>query len=68
MLSFTIADKLTKADYEAVVPTLNAKVQRWGKVNVYLEIGDMDAMTLPALGKSSSRTSSTSVISTAPPW
>lgn len=49
LLSFTIADKLTKADYEAVVPTLNAKVQRWGKVNVYLEIGDMDAMTLPAL-------------------
>ena len=49
LLSFTIADKLTKADYEAVVPTLNAKVQRWGKVNVYLEIGNLDMVTLPAL-------------------
>lgn len=49
LLKFTIADKLAKADYAGVVPILEAKVQRWGKVNVYLEIGEMDAMTLPAL-------------------
>lgn len=49
LLSFIMAGKLTKADYEAVVPTLEEKVKRWGKVNVYLEIGDLDAATLPAL-------------------
>lgn len=49
LLSFTIAGQLTKADYAGVVPTLDAKVKRWGKVNVYLEIGEMDAVTLPAL-------------------
>lgn len=49
LLSFTIADKLTKADYAAVVPTLNAKVQRWGKVNVYLQVDNLDLVTLPAL-------------------
>ena len=49
LLSFVIADKLTKEDYAAVVPTLEAKVKRWGKVNVYLEVGSLDAVTLPAL-------------------
>ncbi|RZJ56900.1 MAG: STAS/SEC14 domain-containing protein [Hymenobacter sp.] len=49
LLSFTIAGHLTKEDYAGVVPTLEAKVKRWGKVNVYLEIGEMDAVTLPAL-------------------
>ena len=49
LLSFAMAGKLTKADYEAVAPILDAKVQRWGKVNVYLAVGDLDAMTLPAL-------------------
>lgn len=49
LLSFTIAGQLSKADYAAVVPILTEKVQRWGKVNVYLEIGAMDAVTLPAL-------------------
>lgn len=49
LLSFTMAGKLTKADYEAVVPALEAKVQRWNKVNVYLEVSDLDGMTLPAL-------------------
>ena len=49
LLSFTIAGQLTKADYAGVEPTLAAKVKRWGKVNVYLEIGEMDAITLPAL-------------------
>ena len=51
LLSFTLAGKLTKEDYASVVPTLDAKVQRFGKVNVYLEIGDLDAITLPALWK-----------------
>lgn len=49
LLSLSMAGKLTKADYEHVIPTLDAKVQRWGKVNVYLEVGDLDTMTLPAL-------------------
>lgn len=49
LLSFTIAGHLTKEDYAGVVPTLDAKVKRWGKVNVYLEVGEMDAVTLPAL-------------------
>ncbi|AMR26450.1 hypothetical protein A0257_04575 [Hymenobacter psoromatis] len=49
LLSFTIAGKLTKADYASVVPILNAKVQRFGKVNVYLEVASLDAVTLPAL-------------------
>lgn len=49
LLSFTIAGRLTQADYAAVVPVLNDKVQRWGKVNVYLEVADLDAVTLPAL-------------------
>lgn len=49
LLSLTIAGHLTKEDYAGVVPTLEAKVKRWGKVNVYLEVGEMDAMTLPAL-------------------
>lgn len=49
LLSFTIAGTLTEADYAAVVPKLEEKVKRWGKVNVYLEVGEMDAMTLPAL-------------------
>ncbi|OGX87511.1 STAS/SEC14 domain-containing protein [Hymenobacter coccineus] len=49
LLSFTMAGQLSKADYAAVVPTLTQKVQRWDKVNVYLEIGDMDAVTLPAM-------------------
>lgn len=49
LLKFTIAGKLTKADYASVVPILDEKVQRYGKVNVYLEIGEMDALTLPAM-------------------
>lgn len=49
LLSFTMSGKLTKADYEAVVPTLEEKVKRWGKVKAYLEAGNFDAMTLPAL-------------------
>lgn len=49
LLKFTIADKLTKADYTSVVPILDAKVTQFGKVNVYLEIDTMDAMTLPAM-------------------
>ncbi len=49
LLSFKLAGKLTKADYASVVPTLDAKVKRWDKVNVYVEIGDLDAVTLPAL-------------------
>lgn len=49
LLRFTIAGQLTQADYAGVVPTLDAKVKRWGKVNVCLEIGEMDAITLPAL-------------------
>ncbi|RZK34098.1 MAG: STAS/SEC14 domain-containing protein [Hymenobacter sp.] len=49
LLSFTIAGTLTKEDYNSVVPILSAKVQHFGKVNVYLEIGEMDAVTLPAL-------------------
>jgi hypothetical protein len=49
LLSFTMSGQITKADYAAVVPILEAKVQRWGKVNVYLEVGNLDAMTLPAL-------------------
>ncbi len=49
LLSFTMAGQLTKADYAAVVPTLTEKVRRWGKVNVYLEIGDMNAITPTAL-------------------
>ena len=49
LLSFTIAGTLTKADYAAVVPILEEKVKRWSKVNVYLEVGEMDAMTLSAL-------------------
>lgn len=49
LLRFTLAGKLTKADYEAIIPTLEEKVKRWGKVNVYLEVGDLDALTLPAL-------------------
>lgn len=49
LLKFTIAGKLTQADYAGVKPVLEAKVQRFGKINVYLEIGEMDAMTLPAM-------------------
>lgn len=48
LLSFTIAGKLTKEDYASVVPILNAKVERFGKVNVYLEVASLDAVTLPA--------------------
>ena len=49
LLKFTIANELTKADYASVAPILAAKVQRWGKVNVYLEINELEAITLPAL-------------------
>ena len=49
LLKFTIAGKLTKADYESVVPILNAKVQQFNKVNVYLELSELDAITLPAM-------------------
>lgn len=49
LLSFTIAGNLTKEDYAGVEPTLAAKVKRYGKVNVYLEVGEMDDVTLPAL-------------------
>ena len=49
LLSFKLGGKLTKADYASVVPTLEAKVQRFGKVNVYVEVGDLDSITLPAL-------------------
>jgi len=34
LLSFAMSGKLTKADYDALVPTLNQKVARRGKVNV----------------------------------
>jgi len=49
LLSLRMGGQLTKADYEAVVPTLEDKVKRWGKVNVCLEVGDLDAMSLSAL-------------------
>jgi len=49
LLSLTIAGHLTKEDYASVEPTLKEKVKRYGKVNVYLEIGEMDDVTLPAL-------------------
>ena len=49
LLSFTVAGTLTKADYAAVAPVLDEKVARWGKVNMYLEVGEMDALTLPVL-------------------
>lgn len=51
LLSLTIAGHLTREDYAGIEPTLNEKVKRYGKVNVYLEIGGMDAVTLPALWK-----------------
>jgi hypothetical protein len=49
LLSLTMAGTLTKADYAGVEPTLSEKVKRYGKVNVYLEVGEMDDVTLPAL-------------------
>jgi len=49
LLSLTIAGHLTKEDYASVEPTLKEKVKRYGKVNVYLEVGEMDDATLPAL-------------------
>lgn len=49
LLSFKLAGKLTKEDYASVIPTLDAKVQRFSKVNVYIEVGDLDSITLPAL-------------------
>ncbi len=49
LLSLTMAGNLTKADYAGVEPTLSEKVKRYGKVNVYLEVGELDDVTLPAL-------------------
>ena len=49
LLRLTMAGKLTKEDYASVVPTLEAKIKRFGKANVYLEVGSLDAATLPAL-------------------
>ncbi|GGF21972.1 STAS/SEC14 domain-containing protein [Hymenobacter cavernae] len=49
LLTLIVAGTLTKADYNGVVPTLEQKVARWGKINVYLEVRSLDFMTLPAL-------------------
>ncbi|WP_324678052.1 STAS/SEC14 domain-containing protein [Hymenobacter sp. GOD-10R] len=49
LLTLTIAGTLTKADYDGVVPTLEQKVARYGKINVYLEVRSLDMITLPAL-------------------
>jgi len=49
LLTLTMVGTLTKTDYDNVVPTLEQKVARWGKINVYLEVRSLDAVTLPAL-------------------
>ena len=49
LLTLIVAGTLTKADYDGVVPTLEQKVARWGKINVYLEVRSLDFITLPAL-------------------
>jgi len=49
LLTLFVDGTLTKADYDAAVPTLEQKIARWGKINVYLEVRSLDMMTLPAL-------------------
>jgi len=49
LLALYIGGTLTKADYQGVVPTLEKKVQQYGKVNVYLEYQGVEDVTLKAL-------------------
>ncbi|MBO3271027.1 STAS/SEC14 domain-containing protein [Hymenobacter defluvii] len=49
LLALYIGGMLTKADYQGVVPTLEKKVQQYGKVNAYLEYQGIEDVTLKAL-------------------
>lgn len=49
LVALYMGGTLTKADYKAIVPTLNQKVAHYGKLNVYLEYQGVDDVTLKAL-------------------
>ena len=49
LMALYIGGTVTKTDYEAIVPDLNRKVAKYGKLNVYLEYQGIEDITLQAL-------------------
>lgn len=50
-LATRISEKLTKADYEKLLPVINEQVQQYGKLRWYFEVGDFKGWELKGLYK-----------------
>lgn len=51
LLTLTISGTLTKEHYDAIVPLLDEKIARWGKINLYLDVRSFNYITAAALWK-----------------
>jgi hypothetical protein len=49
LLTLTLDGAVSRADYEQVVPVLEQKIARYGKVNACLEVRRFDGLSLQAL-------------------
>ncbi|WP_022824137.1 STAS/SEC14 domain-containing protein [Hymenobacter norwichensis] len=49
LLALTISGALTKEHYDTIVPLLDEKIARWGKINLYLDVRSFDYITATAL-------------------
>ncbi|WP_375438203.1 STAS/SEC14 domain-containing protein [uncultured Hymenobacter sp.] len=49
LFALTISGELTKEHYDAILPLLEQKIARWGKINMYLDVRSFSYITATAL-------------------
>lgn len=49
LFALTISGALTKEHYDAIIPLLEQKIARWGKINMYLDVRSFSYITATAL-------------------
>ena len=49
LLSLTISGTLEKEHYDAIIPMLEEKIARWGRINLYLDVRSFNYITATAL-------------------
>jgi hypothetical protein len=49
LLSLTISGTLEKEHYNAIIPMLEEKIARWGRINLYLDVRSFNYITATAL-------------------
>lgn len=49
LFALTISGTLTKEHYDDIIPLLEQKIARWGKINMYLDVRSFSYITATAL-------------------